>query len=172
MPKLYELSQNYNNLLDLLDNPDIPGEMITEALNTVNEDIEEKAENICKLIKSMEADATGYKEEESRLQNRRKTIENKVKGLKDYLDGAMKATGKEKIKGKLFTVAYQKNPPSVDITDIGILPKEYFCEPVEPAPDKKHIMEDLKAGKEIPGATIKQGMSLRIRKGECESGKI
>ena len=163
MAKLYELTQYYNNLLELIDNPELEPDMIKASLDGVQEEIDIKAENIAKLIKSIEVDIAGFREEEIRLANRRKTLENRKEGLKTYLDDQMRALGMEKIKGKIFTIAFQKNPPSVDIVDTQLLPKEYFCEPVEPVPDKKHIMEDLKAGKEIPGAAIKQGMSLRIR---------
>lgn len=102
MAKLYELAQNYQNLLELLDNPEIPQDMIREALNGVGEDIEEKAENIAKIIKSIEVDVSGFKEEEKRLSARRKSLENRISSLKQYLDGTMKATGKTKIKGKVF----------------------------------------------------------------------
>lgn len=162
MAKLYELTQNYKNLIDLLDNPDVPRDMIDAALNEVGEDIDIKAENIAKLIKSIDVDIAGYKEEEKRMADRRKTLENRVAGLKEYLDSAMKATGKERIKGKVFTIAYQKNPPSVAVIDEKAIPEEYFI-PQEPILDKKLLLGDLKNGKEVPGAAIKQTVGLRIR---------
>ena len=162
MAKLYELSRNYNNLLELLDSPDLPAEMITGALNGIEEEITVKAENIAKLIKSLEVDVIGIREEEIRLQNRRHTVENKIAGLKAYLDEAMKATGIEKIKGNIFTIGFQKNPPSVEILNIKAIPGKYFV-PQEPTPNKKMILAELKEGQIIPGAGIKQDSSLRIR---------
>lgn len=160
--KLYQLTQNYNNLLDLLDNPDISKEMIEAALNEVGEEIETKAENIAKLIKSIEVDVTGYREEEKRLSNRRRTLENRIVELKEYLDEAMRATGRDKIKGKVFTIGFQNNPPSVDVTSEKDIPKQYFTEQ-SPILDKRMLLADLKDGKEITGVTIKQTMSIRIR---------
>lgn len=162
MAKLYELTENYNNLLDLIDNPEIPREMIDAALNEVGEEIEVKAENIAKLIKSIEVDAKGMKEEEQRLSSKRKSLENRISNLKAYLESAMRTTGKEKIKGKVFTLAFQNNPPSVDVINLEAIPKEYLIEQ-EPTLDKKSILEALKSGLEVPGAVIKQGQSLRIR---------
>jgi predicted nuclease with TOPRIM domain len=161
MSKLYELTQNYQNLLDLLDNPEIPQDIIQEALNSVGEDIEVKVENIAKLIKSIEVDAKGFKEEEQRLATRRKSLENRIDSLKDYIEGAMRATSREKVKGKIFTLAIQKNAPSVDIVDLEAIPEEYFV--VTKELTKKQILEALKAGIEVPGAQIKQTESLRIR---------
>lgn len=162
MAKLYELTQNYNNLLELMDDPEIPAEMLTGALNSIEEEITVKAENIAKLIKSLEVDAIGIREEEIRLQNRRRATENKIAGLKAYLDEAMRATGTDKIKGNIFTIGYQKNPPSVEILNGKAIPGKYLI-PQEATINKKMILAELKEGQTIPGTAIKQGTSLRIR---------
>lgn len=160
--KLYELTQNYLNLQELLENEEIPKEMVIDALDNVGEELEAKAENIAKLIKTLEVDITGYKAEELRLSNKRKSLENRVKSLKEYLDNAMKVTGKTKFKGQLFSFSIQKNPPSVNVVDEKLIPEEYFT-PQEPTLDKKRLLTDIKNGAEIPGAEIKQTESLRIR---------
>ena len=160
--KLYELSQNYLNLKELLENPEVPQEMVIAALDEVGEQFEDKVENIAKLIKTMEVDIKGFKEEESRLSDRRKSLENRVKGLKEYIDGAMKATGKLKIKGKLFSFNIQKNTPSLEVVYEELVPRELF-KVQDPVLDKKEALARLKAGEDIPGLSIKQTESLRIR---------
>lgn len=159
--KLYELTQNYLNLLDLLENPEVPADIIQIALEEVEGNFEDKAENIVKLIKSVEGDIKTYKEEELRLSTRRKTLENKVSNLKEYLEGSLKAIGKTEIKGKLFTLKIQKNAPSVVIDDVNTIPKEYLK--IVEEVDKKKIKEDLKNGLEIPGVKLESSESLRIR---------
>ena len=74
----------------------------------------------------------------------------------------MKATGKTKFKGKLFSFNIQKNAPGVSILDEKLIPKEYLIEQA-PVIDKKAILNDLKNGEDIPGVEIKQTESLRIR---------
>ena len=128
----------------------------------MGEELEVKAENIAKLIKTLEVDIAGFKEEEKRLSDRRKSLENRVKNLKEYLDGAMKLTSKTKFKGKLFSFNIQKNAPGVSILDEKLIPKEYLIEQA-PVIDKKAILNDLKNGEDIPGVEIKQTESLRIR---------
>ena len=88
--KLYELSQNYKNLEQLLDNDDIPTELIEKALNDVTDNINIKAENICKVLKNMSGDIATLKEEEKRLSTMRKGIENKYKSLFGYLENTLK----------------------------------------------------------------------------------
>ena len=159
--KLYELTQNYLNLLDLLENPEVPAEVVQVALEEVEGNFEDKAENIIKLIKSVEGDIKAYKEEELRLSTRRKILENKVTNLKEYLESSLKAIGKKEIKGKLFTLRIQKNAPSVVIDDLNTIPKEYLT--VIEKIDKTKLKEDLKNGLEIPGARLEASESLRIR---------
>lgn len=160
--KLYELTENYRNLQELLDNPEIDQELITKALDEVGEQLEEKAENIAKLIKTLEVEVNGYKTEEKRLADRRKTLENRITGLKSYIDATMKATGKKRFKGQLFSFNIQKNPPSVKITDNTLIPKEYYIQQ-EPVLDKKTVLAELKNGVIVPGTELSQTESLRIR---------
>lgn len=160
--KLYELTENYNNLLDLLENEEVPKEMLEEALKSVEGDIEEKLENIAKLVKSIDVDIKGYKDEESRLAGKRKALENKQASLKAYIESSLIAIDKKKFKGKIFTLAIQKNAPSVNVVELMDIPKEYLVYS-EPTIDKKAILADLKEGKEVPGAELKQSESLRIK---------
>ena len=159
--KLYELTQNYLNLLDLLENPEVPADIIQSALEEVEDNFEDKVENIIKLIKSVGGDIETYKQEELRLSIRRKALENKVANLKEYLEGSLKAIGKTEIKGKLFTLKIQKNAPSVVIDDLNTIPKEYLK--VVEEVDKKRIKEDLKNGLDVQGARLQSSESLRIR---------
>lgn len=161
MAKLYELTEQYSNLMELLDNPEVPQEMLEESLNKINDELDVKLENIVKVIKSMEVDVKGFKEEEKRLADRRKSSENRITNLKEYVEGAMRATGIKKVNGKVFTLGIQKNVPSVDITDENSIPEEYFI--LEKRLVKKKVLEAHKEGRKVPGTTIKRTESLRIR---------
>lgn len=136
MAKLYEIVERYKNLEDLLNNDDIDSAIVDEALEEVVGEFEEKAENICKLMKNIESDIEGFKAEEKRLAIKRRVLESKYNHLKAYLDGTMKAIGVKKIKGNIFTLSIQKNPASVNIVDLKAIPKEYLIEQ-EPTVDKR-----------------------------------
>lgn len=159
---LYELTQNYNNLIELLENKDIPKEMIDNALDEVSEAFEVKAENIAKLIKNFECDIKSFKEEENRIADRRKTLENRIKNLKEYLDNAMKMSGKTKFKHGTFSFSISKNPPSLDVIDESKISPIWFIQR-EPILDKRAIIENLKLGVAIDGVRLVQNKSLRIR---------
>lgn len=154
--KLYEITEAYNNLEEIDE-----AEEREKYLNLIEDGFEEKAENIVKFIKNLEADAKALKDEEKRLAEKRKAKENSIKWLKFYLQNNMKMLDKKKIKAGLFNVNLQKNPPSVNVIDENMIDDEYFV--IERKLDKKKLKADLKDGKEIMGAELQQGESLRIR---------
>ena len=60
---LYELTELYTNLIDL----DLEDEQVQEALEDIDEKIEVKADNIAKLISSLEGQKDICKAEEERI---------------------------------------------------------------------------------------------------------
>ena len=155
---LYELSIAFQEV----QNMDLDPEVMQDTLDSIEDAIENKAENIAKLIRNLESDVTAYKEEEDRLKTKRQATENKVKWLKTYLEDNMKLTGKTKFKSGMFNFSIQKNPASVNITDERIIPEEFLI-PQLPKIDKTALKDVLKNGVEVPGAELKQTEGLRIR---------
>lgn len=154
--KLYEITEAYNNLEEIDE-----VEEREKYLNLIEDGFDEKAENIVKFIKNLEADAKALKDEEKRLAEKRKTKENSIKWLKFYLQNNMEMLDKKKIKAGLFSVNIQKNPPSVNVIDENLIDDKYFV--IERKLNKQKLKSDLKDGKEIEGAELQQGESLRIR---------
>ena len=159
--KLYELTQNYINLQDLLEDETIGQDLIEAAMKEVGEDIEEKAQNYAVIIKNLEAEAEALEKEEKRLAARKSSLRNRNKILKDNLENSMKAIGKTKFKTNLFSFNIGKNPPSVNIDDENLIPDQYIVYTKSAA--KKAMLDDIKQGVIIPGVSLKQTESLRIR---------
>lgn len=155
---LYELSTAFQQV----QNMDLDPEVMQDTLDSIEDAIENKAENIAKLIRNLESDVAAYKEEEDRLKTKRQATENKVKWLKTYLEDNMKLTGKTKFKSGMFNFSIQKNPSSVNITDEKAIPEEFLIQQ-PPKVDKTSLKEILKRGIEVPGAELKQTEGLRIR---------
>lgn len=160
MAKLYELSTGYKNIEYLLENGE-DNEELQAVLDSLGEEIEDKAENIAKILKNNESDIKAFKEEEKRLAERRKVLENSNNRLKEYLEENMKMTGKTKFKSGAFSFNIAKNPASVEITNVDIISSDYKV--LTETLDKKAILQDLKDGKDVQGAILKQSESLRIR---------
>lgn len=162
---LYELTEDYMNLLELAEDPDIDEQAFMDTLEGIEGALEIKAENYAKVIRTLEGDAAACDAESKRLRNKKQTIENNIKRMKTALQYAMQATGKTKFKTALFSFGIQKNPAAV-VIDEGYIENipDRFLIPQDPQIDKKAIKEALKAGEDLEGiAHLEQTESLRIR---------
>lgn len=159
METLYQLSESYLRVLEIAEQLD--AETLKDTLDSIREAIDAKAENIAKVVKELEGKQLVIDAEIKRLQERKSTLQNNVKGIKGYLQAEMEKVGKTKIKGELFNVGIQNNPVSVNIIDERLIPKGFFVEQA-PKLDKKQLKEELKHG-DIPGAELIQTKGLRIR---------
>jgi len=160
--KLYEIVDSLLQLYEMADTGQVDPQAITDTLDLLEWELEEKADNYAKLITSLKGEIEAIKTEEKRLASRRKAKEAVITTLTANLKQAMEAADKPKIKTPLHSFTIQKNPPSVSITDIEYIPKKYFIKP-EPVLDKQWVKDELKAGEIIPGVELTQTESLRIR---------
>lgn len=161
--KLYELTEMYQNIWDLVGDDEVDLDALEIALSNIEDNIEVKAESMAKMIKSIDGNVTALEEEEKRLAGRRKALENKQDGMKKYLENHLKFMGIDKIKTPIFTVALQNNPPSVNVLDEDKIPEQFKKTVTTVSVVKKDLLEALKSGQVIEGAEIKQEKSLRIR---------
>lgn len=160
--KLYELSENFNNLYELIHNEEVPLEVVEEALSEIEDSIEDKFENTAKLIKHFEGVVSVFKKEEHRLKARRQVYENRIKSIKGYLLNQLEFMERTKIDANTFTVRKQQNPPSIDLNEQKL--DEKYLIPQPPKPDKKLIKEDMDSGLEVEGASYKpKSHHLRIQ---------
>lgn len=160
MSTLYELTGQYLTIYEM----DIDEQTKQDTLEGMDweEDFVNKAESYVKVIKNLEADIPGIDEEIKRLQDRKKSLQNKIGILKDNLQTAMEVTGNERIKSSLFTIAIQNSKSSVKV-DESLLPKKYWNKKITVTPDKKGLYKLLNEGKKIKGAELQENRSLRIR---------
>lgn len=157
MSTLYELTGIYQDIYQM----DIDDETKADTLEAMdwNEDFINKVEGYVKVIKNLDGDEATVDAEIKRLQDRKKTIQNKKKKLKDNLQTAMELTGNEKVKTALFSVSVSNTKASV-IVEEDRLPKKYMV--ITTKPDKKTLYDLLKEGKKIRGAVLQPNRSLRI----------
>ena len=162
MASLYELTGQMRTLMDMACDPDVDEQVLADTMESLDFEIEEKADGYAKIIQSLKAQVEGLKGEIERLQSRKRTIENNIEGMKHNLEESMRAIGKLKFKTDLFSFGIQKNPASVNIIDESKIPKEYLI-PQEPKIDKKGIIDFVKEQGNTEYAELTQGESLRIR---------
>ena len=162
---LYDLTAEYQALLQMAEDPDTDPEVLTDTMEALEGEIEDKADGYAIVMKELEASEQKIKNEVDRLNARRLSISNNIRCMKLRLQTSMIETGKTKFKTDLFSFGIQKNPPAVVIDEqyIENIPEKYLVQQ-DPVIDKKKIKEDLKAGVDLEGiAHLAQTESLRIR---------
>lgn len=161
MAKLYEIVGAFKELLEMASEENMDQKLISDTLEGVEFEFEEKADGYAKVVKMLEGDVEAIDKEIKRLTEKKNTIKNNISGIKKNLENAMLVTGKTKFKTLLFGYNIQKNPASVSIDDETLIPKDFWIEQ-EPKLDKKSLAAFLKEN-EVSWAHLTQTESLRIR---------
>lgn len=154
MPKLYELTDDYNNLLSMVDSGDFSADDIADTLAGIHGMIDDKLQATVCVIKEMEAEAKKFDDEIKRMSEVKKSYSNTATRLKEYIRFEMEKSGIEKSKG-LFSISLGKPSKVVEISSTDNLPDKY--KKVSVSADKTAIGSDLKAGVVIPGAELVDG---------------
>lgn len=161
--RLYDLTEQYNDLLDMLEQ-DADNEALQSMLDGLEGKIEEKVDAVLSVRNAKRAEAKAIREEMTRLQERAQRAENEANRLEALVEYTLNRLGTEKLKTLKFTTWMQLSPPSVIVTDETLLPRTYF----NPQPDKldhKKLLDDIKSGvfNRPDVAAINQTKSLRVR---------
>lgn len=93
---LYEVVQDYITIQHMMEDPDLDPQTLADTMESIEGELEVKAENYAKVIANLTADLNAIKVEIDRLTERKKTIENNIKNMKNALQDAMEVTGKIK----------------------------------------------------------------------------
>lgn len=160
MASLYELTGQMGYLHQLLEDPEAEEQVILDTMESIDFEIEEKADGYAKIIRMLNAETDAISAEIDRLTARKKALANNADRLKTSLEQAMIFLDKKKFKTTLFSFNIQKNPATVNI--IGKVPKKYLI-PQEPKVDKRAIIEYVKEHGNTKYAELTQSESLRIR---------
>jgi len=139
--------------------------MIDDTLEGLQGDIEDKVNNIAKLLIDLEGEEEAIKNEEERLCNRRTAIKVRRESIKKYLENELLKMNLNKVKTVLFTVTIQDNKPSVIADQYNEELKKYPDVWIkhEPTLDKNKIYTLLKVGGTLPGCELNQTKSIRIK---------
>ena len=155
---LMVLLDERNQIAEQLETAENPAELI-ESLDKA---VQVKAAGIAIYLERLDSMTSALDETIKKLQDRKKSFQNRNERLKAYVLEAMKQHGIEKIECPECTISIQKNPPSAEVYELKMIPIEYWKHP-EPVLDKKALLDDLKEGVVVQGARLKQTEGLRIR---------
>lgn len=165
--KLYEYAESYRYLLDQVESGEYTEDDVKDTLEAIGICTAEAVEQVGKIILEADAGSAALKAEEDRVKARRMALERKEAALKEYLKNALEMMGERKVKTPLITVSIRKNPDSVQLTPqfvqwATISGRDDLLRYKEPEPDKRKILEALKAGEDLPAVIVQsEGVTVR-----------
>jgi hypothetical protein len=167
---LYQITQEFQAAVDLFvdagdeavcDREVLP--TLEDWLNETRDSLDKKRLAVGAYIKNQQAEIDAIKVAEKELEARRKRKESSVEWLKQSLLNSLLSTDTQKVEGVEFDIKLRLNNPAVVITDEAAIPEDYTHFKEVRSIDKKAIADDIKAGKEVPGAHLEQSKSLQIK---------
>jgi len=127
--------------------------------------LQQKSQNLIGYTRNIELTIEAMKNEEKRISEQRKTLENRLTKFKEYVKECMEQGGFTKLETPLGILSIAKNPVSVEIINEDEIPNEYKTQIITTKIDKTKIKDNFKKTGEIPaGVNINtQNTSLRIK---------
>ena len=164
MSSLYALTHEFQQLADMdAGNDEDFAAALADTLDAQSDQLEDKIEATIIVSRQLEADAEACEAEAKRLTERAKAFKRNAQACKERVLWAMEATERKSIKRQLFTITRSAGRPVVALDDADALPEDVLVTKTTTAPDKKLILDRLKAGEAVPGAHLDTGKpSLRI----------
>jgi hypothetical protein len=167
MATLWQLTQEELSFISLME--ETGGEVndeIMEELAIRRDNFQSKAEAYAKFILKLESEAEQAAAEIKRIQALKKAKENTVLRLRESLLSALMVFTEEDAKGirryetPLAKLSTRKSV-AVEILDEQIIPTDYWV--IKREVSKSTIGQAIKDGAEVPGAQLRDNISLSIR---------
>lgn len=160
MQHLYEITAEHKELEKLEEE----GLDVGDTFEAIEGSFNDKAISVVHVINNMGGGVAALETEIDRLSKRLKSIKGRQESIKEYLRFNMDATGINKISCDLFTITLKQGRDVVQIDDADEIPTDYLNIKTSSTPMKREILADLKAGKEIAGASmVKTKQSILIK---------
>lgn len=159
--KLYEIDKA---IMDCVDSES--GEIVDfEKLNALSMARDKKLEGVGIAIKNLTAEAKAIREEEKNLAERRKSLENKAEGYKQWLSEVLNG---DKFETSKVRCSFRKSSKvTVNEERFGVWAVSQDREELlifsVPKPNKIKLKEVLLSGENIPGAAIEETLSLSVK---------
>lgn len=151
MTQLYKLTEQYQSIQSM----DFDPQVINDTLESIEGDIQAKAQNIGFVNANMAAKIEAIDHEIKRLQAMKKVEQNKQDALKDYLRFNMQQCDITKIECDLFNITLRKPVDVCVIDDAEKVPQDYWK--VVKSVDKALVKKALKDGHSVDGARLQKG---------------
>lgn len=162
---LYEAEDDLKTWADTLEvATDDERQEIAERVSEYLQVAQEKRDRFCAFLAHLEGQEELCKAEEERIAARRRRFSNMRERLEGYAISTMENLGVRKLEGKTATLSLRLKPPSVVILNPAEIPERFMVEKITRSEDRNAIKAAIKAGEDVPGATLAIGGNSLVRK--------
>lgn len=137
--------------------------LLEELQQGIETTLKEKSADIVKYYKNRDSLIESIDKEIKRLQELKKIGEKKQDSFKNYIKMCMEKMGVKKVETSNGNISLRKTPESVELIDEEIIPEKFKTTIQLEKISKTDIKKALQEGEEVPGATLKRGMSINIK---------
>ena len=162
---LYNITNRFVELLDKAENEELTTEEVQAIGIELEKELLNKSSNIIGYIKNAESLINAIKDEETRLEEMRKTGEKKLERFKTYVLDNMNRLGIIEIPTGLGSLKVARNPMSIEVINEDEVPEEFRKTVVKTSADRVAIKKHFQETGEIVAGTrvINDKTSLRIK---------
>lgn len=131
-------------------------ETYLQQVETLVQELYAKEDAVSRYYQYLEKEIERAKEAKKKIANYIKVQSNACERLKQYVIRAYEELGELPTTSDFNPIAISETPGKVDIYDPHAIPQEYIRRKIIEEPDKKKILEDLRAGKRVKGARLEK----------------
>lgn len=162
MATLYELKNEYLELLAMAENEELDPQTIRDTLEGIEGEIGDKAEAYAIIINELLAKADRIDKEVARLDGWVDSLRNNAASMKNILMDTLDVLGVKKIETEHFRIGIAGNGGKKPLRITGDVPESYTV--MKPEIDVARIRDELEKGEELPFAHLEErGRHLSIR---------
>lgn len=166
MATLYEIDKNIEDIMtkmyEVMDETGEVSSELAEELQALNEERDQKLDNIGAFIKNLTSDVNAMKTEKDSLDKRIKAKQRQIDWLKSYVSSDLLTHGQSKFESARVVFSFRRST-SVSIPDQALIPKKYFIKKIETRVDVDGIGKLLKEGHTVKGASLIEKQNLQIK---------
>jgi hypothetical protein len=135
---------------------------LEERLSEVSIAREQKVDSYAAIIRRAESLGAEYKEHAETILDIAQGAKKLIARLKNNIKAAMLTLGVDTLKGDQVQFRMSHISPKVDLFNEDELPSFFMRKVTKLEPDLELIKEHLEAGKQVPGARLRENYAIRV----------